>query len=673
VERDHHACRRLVDGTQRKGKDMTGSTSPSQDTTDTPEEVWWQNKSVRLWIGLLGAGIMGALLGLCFLQEPGLGDDLDYWSLARRLNDGEVTKWNTGFHDLRWPVWGVIWLLQKIFGAGLASYYGEPLFYLGMGSAVVWLLARMLFGSDRMAWGSSLVFAMHPMLDPAIVRPMPDLSEGCWSAFSVLALVGMSRSSNRIQYLGWSVAMGIALWIGYANRITGLFIVPILGLLAVLFFRRTLPGLILAGFIAACCFLGECLLYHTLTGDFWHSLHANLGARGRKGTESVAIWMLPLRFFDSLWTGNFLKVPLNLLTFLGAWTVWHTGKKETRSLVVWMGAFYLLFSCVPQSFFPYRPLVRDGERFLASLAFPFALLVVPGAVACWQRWMAPRLQSLHPQAGPIFAIFTLLLLPLVSSRNFTDLGYALPMQEWIKKTPPGTKILTHPDMREVAILIGGEHSRQFDWVMPRKFFQPTEIELQAARQCDTMWLNRKLLWVTPRKKLEQGEPDTMPPLPEYLDDLSNQWELLGVFYKSYFPDIAFFSKRKENQTSALHQLAQELSVSPNDPRFTQLSQGTSYALDNSWVDRNWIIEMRGSANTVEAVKFVVLRFFKNNEKIAETQWKPYFHQKSGWDYLTLHVPKEANSVNLQVAFSKNMKYLQIDELKVRLENPQPTK
>ena len=78
--------------------------------------------------------LLAILVGVLFLQDPGFGDDFTYWSFAFDLHERGLSAWQKwSFHDLRWPVWGVCWVLQGLFGFGLVAYYGEPILYLIVG------------------------------------------------------------------------------------------------------------------------------------------------------------------------------------------------------------------------------------------------------------------------------------------------------------------------------------------------------------------------------------------------------------------------------------------------------------------------------------------------------------------------------------------------------------
>src|SRR5688500_17417163 len=108
----------------------------------------------RLFVALLAVAI-----ALLFLHEPGFGDDLTYWSFAFDLHERGLAAWQRhSFHDLRWPVWGVCWLLQSLFGIGIASFYGVPIFYLIVGALLAWTFGRALFQSIAAGWACAVAF-----------------------------------------------------------------------------------------------------------------------------------------------------------------------------------------------------------------------------------------------------------------------------------------------------------------------------------------------------------------------------------------------------------------------------------------------------------------------------------------------------------------------------------
>src|SRR5688572_7493430 len=138
---------------------------------------------MKLHVHRLLVALLAVVVALLFLQEPGFGDDLTYWSFAFDLHERGLQAWQRqSFHDLRWPVWGVCWLWQSIFGFGIASFYGAPIFYLVLGALLASAFGRRIFQSEAGGWACAIAFLFQPLLDSVCFRPMPDLSEGVLGA-----------------------------------------------------------------------------------------------------------------------------------------------------------------------------------------------------------------------------------------------------------------------------------------------------------------------------------------------------------------------------------------------------------------------------------------------------------------------------------------------------------
>src|SRR5678809_608569 len=134
-------------------------------------------------IAYLAVAVLALLVGVIFLRNPKLGDDFTYWRLAFELHDHIPQAWSAkSFHALRWPVWGVSWLIQGIVGPGLISFYGVPLLYLAIGAMLAYGLAQHLTSTAQAGWVAAIAFLFHPLIDPVVYRPMPDLSEGVLGA-----------------------------------------------------------------------------------------------------------------------------------------------------------------------------------------------------------------------------------------------------------------------------------------------------------------------------------------------------------------------------------------------------------------------------------------------------------------------------------------------------------
>ncbi len=194
---------------------------------------------------LVAVVLVALAVGVLFLQEPGFGDDLTYWSFAFDLHERGLVAWQVGsFHDLRWPVWGVCWVLQAMFGPGLASYYGVPLLYLAAGAVLAFVFAHRLSQSLGVAWAAAIAFTFHPLLDTVCDRPMPDLSEGVLGAAIMLCWWELMRSPGRGRAVLFAVLTGVGVFVIEANRVTGVFIVFVLLLGTLVYFPRRFGWLV---------------------------------------------------------------------------------------------------------------------------------------------------------------------------------------------------------------------------------------------------------------------------------------------------------------------------------------------------------------------------------------------------------------------------------------------
>ena len=255
---------------------------------------------------------VSVMIGILFIHEPGFGDDFTYWSLAFNLHEVGPAAWQVdSFHDLRWPVWGMIWLSQSVFGPGLVSYYSVPLFYLAAAATIVFAFARILGFATVGSWLSVLALLFAPVLDVVIFRPMPDLSEAVFGGCAVLAWWAMMHSGGTRRSWWLGLLSGLSIGVAFSNRATGIFIAPVLALGTVtLFPRGRWKWLLLPAVAASGYFLAECLVYSAVCGDWLHSIHANLGGTRAKDVEPIAAWALPFRYLGDFIHGNRLGLSL---------------------------------------------------------------------------------------------------------------------------------------------------------------------------------------------------------------------------------------------------------------------------------------------------------------------------------------------------------------------------
>lgn len=622
-------------------------------------------------------------VGAIFLREPGFGDDLTYWNFAFDLHERGLRAWQRhSFHDLRWPVWGVCWVLQSVLDFGLGSYWGEPLLYLGAGAALSFAFGKMVSRSNGVAWASGIAFLFHPLLDTVCYRPMPDLSEGVWGAATMLAWWQLMNAERRAWL--WALLVGAGVFVIEANRITGVFIVPVLALCTLLFFRRRFGWLCLAGAVAAALWVGEAAFYHRLFGDWLHDIHANLGNKGAKGIETLALWAVPFRFVDSLWKGSPLAPVYCLGALAGIGFAWRLPRHEDTSratlgrvVAVWFVALYLAYACTPQGFKGgWNPLIRDADRFLCGLVVPMSVLAALGLA--WLVALARRVPAIDAALSrpAVVGAVAVAALPFASSRDFFDLGFAKKMRAYMRALPAGTKVFTHHAMRGIAFLVDPADARRIEWHSHDSILHRNDALEADAAAAQQFWYARKLVWLTTRKKLEKKSFEKPPQLASYFDTPERDWRMTALLAKGDTPDLIFYRRRTANDVPA-----RELNATAAE------FNGLVPALPAEWrkpmpvhptpVDWKVPSELRGQfvraeivagSEQVEALS-IRLRFFHGAALDSELLLKPYLHPQPGKEFFAFQIPATSDRCEAQLRFSKAAKAVQFTNFRAILEAP----
>lgn len=638
--------------------------------------------AVQLIILFLG----GFFVSWLYQTPPSLGDDLNYWGLAMDLHQRVPGAWDAGsFHDLRWPVWGVCWLLQIPFGFSALSYYMEPMVYLGTGAIVVWLLAREIGASERVAFLAGILFLFHPQLDSVSVRPMPDLSEGFWVAAAFLAWLKLVRSGNTAAKWLLAAAVGLCIAIGQANRITGVFAIPVLVIATLACYPRKLGWLIACGAFASMFVFVEMAIYHAITGDWFHSLHANLGARGRKGTEEIPLWELPFRFLPSLFRRPADSI-FNILAVAGLGVAAFRFGRPGRAIAAFAVVYFLTYSCALQSFSPPRPLVRDGDRFLASLAFPLAILtalaiatllsLIPATV----RRIKP-IAFLHRRPAAAFLLLAAVLI-FLSSRTFRGNNYLHEIAGHLRSIPEGTKVLSHDAMRHVAHLADPAAASRVEWTLRKDLLVPSPDTLHQMNGSDQVWFIRKWIWTGTRKKSEYDVADQIDELAPFLRAPMAGWTAEAAIAKGDVPDFVFLSRRKNDaplrEQAPDGRLLRDLLLPEFDvpqtwtfekpPRETIVFPRRPIP---SWLrGRTLFIPSSQASNTTEPVR-AWLHFYADGREIQKLTIKPYFFPETSEDFHFLSIPADADSMELRVRVSEKAREISLDSFRIFLDGPEP--
>lgn len=536
----------------------------------------------RWSVHLLLLCLLTAGVSLLFLQEPGFGDDLTYWTFGYDLHEVGLKAWGKdSFHDLRWPVWGWCWILQGIGIAGIGAYSGVAIIYMTAGAAVAFTFGRIVTKSIGFSWAAALTFVFCPLLDTLCHRPMPDLSEGVWGGLTLLAWWRLMREENRRASIGWASLVGLGVFITESNRLTGVFLVPVLIVATLFFARRRFGWLVIAGVFAAFFYTCEALIYVGMFKDFFHNLHANMNGKDNKGTGNIPFWSSPFRFLDSLWSVGRLSPLYCILALLGLGSIflrrWTRTAPEERPasgvtipgeqlIALWFIVLYLMYACAPQSLWPWKPVIRDASRFLAGLAIPFSILVVLGVRSLleipavrarrWGRWL--------PEHRFIAGTVGLLALIALTSRPFFDMGFLADMREYVQRVPQGTKVFTHHMMRSLAIMSDASAAKRISWAgqrddaqgrpivsIPRDIMNSRPDYETYAAQADEFWYMHKIVWMNNRKKMEKLDKETKKktlrsqlPMATYFTDTEKDWALAKLMVKGDSPDLAFYRRRK---------------------------------------------------------------------------------------------------------------------------------
>ncbi|MEA3211051.1 MAG: Dolichyl-phosphate-mannose-protein mannosyltransferase [Chthoniobacter sp.] len=615
---------------------------------------WWSHYAALAFVSLAS--------GLLLLSQPGFGDEFTYWSLAFDLHEIGRPAWNVhSFHDLRWPVWGLLWCWQGFFGSGLASFYCVPLLYLVAATALGFTFGRIVLRSLSGAWICGIAVLFAPVLDSVVYRPMPDLPEGFFGACALLAWWCMMESDRPSRAALFGVVSGVAMGLAFSNRITGIFIAPVLVVATLAFFPQRWKWLLVPALSALAFFAVECAVYYSVCGDWLHSFHANLEGRGAKDVEVMPIWRLPIRYLSGFFRGDRLAPIYGVLTVTGLWAGWHRGGRGGRLVVIWFGVLYLEYSCAIQSLHPVRPLIGSTFRYLATLALPMSVLVGISIVelsrfVMGKGWLSPVGRAFAPRPM-LTGACVIGFLTLYSSRPFFDPGFTRDLRRAMAALPDGTRIFSHHAMHDLACLVDADVARRFTWIAPKRILLRNEDLEEQARTCDQFWTERKLLWLAERKEVEHDLPRRQPPFGSYIDHPERDWILANVLPKDDEPAFVFYRRRPAN-APAPHVLEAD------SPEFRQLIP----PLPARWsapeqkriVDVHWTVPppLRGRLVNLEFAAasagvepmLIKLRFSGKDGRLAQYELRPILYADGGEDHFALPIPADAEQCTVEAKF-----------------------
>ena len=640
-------------------------------------------------------------LSVIFVREPGFGDDLTYWTVAYDLHAIGLKAWNiASFHDLRWPVWGVCWLLQGLGLQGFPSYAGVAMIYLTVGSAVAFTFARLMTGSIRFSWAAGLAFLFCPLLDTVCHRPMPDISEGVWGGLTLLAWWRLMKAESNGTSLGWAVLVGLGVFITESNRLTGVFIAPVLFVATLFFARRRFWWLVLAGSFAAFFYGCEAAFYHQLfPSDGWlHNLKANMLGKGNKGTGNIPFLTSPFRFLDSFWKVGRLAPYYCVFAVLGLGSLAIVRRQRRADpgeleggrisipagplVAVWFIVLYLEYSCAPQSIHPWAPVIRDAARFLAGLAIPFSIFTVLGIrflldlpwlrARRWGRWV--------PEHPLIVGTVCVALLLAGTSREFFHLGFLKDMGDYVRSRPDGTRVFTLHMMRALAIMSEPTSAKRLQWTARGEIMDAQPYLEKEAAAADEFWYIRKIAWLNNRKRMERDKELQQPAMGSYLANPDEHWALAKLLVKGDGPDLAFYRKRTPEMpvpvplaadapefAGLLPTLPATWEPDPANPRGRSVR--LAWTIPASLRGKVIRLDVTDFSHEVETVS-VFLRYDPLGPSTARgLLLKPYSYSQPGHDFFLVPIPAESQHCHVQLRFSRSGKPATLQDFKAFVVTP----
>jgi len=147
-------------------------------------------------------------------------------------------------------VWSVCWR-SRAWSVRRLVLLCEPLLYLVAGALLAFVLGRKLLDSPARA-GPVRLRSCFIRCRLGRFRPMPDLSEGVLGAAVDGDVVDADEPGRRTA--AWMIAVGVLVYAVGSNRVTGAFVVPVLIVCTLAFFRGALAGSWAAGAVAAACY-----------------------------------------------------------------------------------------------------------------------------------------------------------------------------------------------------------------------------------------------------------------------------------------------------------------------------------------------------------------------------------------------------------------------------------
>jgi hypothetical protein len=211
-------------------------------------------------------GLFVLAVRVLFIQDPVLSDDMGYWCSADGIAAGDFRSLTGGgYATKRWGITLFVAVLIRLFGASPITYYFLPGAAAFVSGGFAYLIGRRVAG-----WTEGVVGAVLYGLLPLTVITnglllLPDAITSAWMAvafWSILRSIDRPRPGGQVLC---GLAAGCCVAAAYACRITAVYVLPVLGMLAI--WRRRAWALLGLAIGLAAGLLVEFALFGAVAGQ----------------------------------------------------------------------------------------------------------------------------------------------------------------------------------------------------------------------------------------------------------------------------------------------------------------------------------------------------------------------------------------------------------------------
>lgn len=402
-------------------------------------------------------GIVVCLLGLTTLVrlltlqpvENG-GDPLDNWYFVRQwAHNPEPFRGYLNHHQARVGIHWVTWIVQRLWGHGIAAYYVAPLLASHACTALTYVAGKQAGSRGVGVLAALLLLEFKPMAF-ASSQLRPGVFEAMYAlAALVCLLAGLRRlGASRDR---WLVAAGLCSFLGYLTKVPDLFCVP--GMALVIWLggggRR---GLLVYGGALGAGLLLETAAYALFT-DYAGRVAVILNAHARSAPAAHDFWWLFTRFTKA---GNSWQLLFYFFFAASLSVLARRRPVQHKAAALVAGSFLLLATFGLRRINPVGVWMGMNDRYL-TLAAPLAFLVSASVIVEAGRAALRGLARWGVGLGPARRLLAATL-PRAGAVALLGCASCVGVKSWVVHAP---RLKSHPlkGMPRVSSVISDAYAR----------------------------------------------------------------------------------------------------------------------------------------------------------------------------------------------------------------------